>query len=244
MLAATIAAAILAGCDGTPASHVEPPAPAFVERVVRLRRAAERATPPMLVLLHGIGSNENDLLSLARELDPRLLVVSLRAPRPYQSGFAWFGLDFSGHGDVVPNVEQAHETVADLVRWLGAAPARLRADPQQVYLLGFSQGAMMSLAVLRTAPERLAGVVALSGMFDDRLVNVPASDTALAHVPVFVAHGVDDRMLPIADGRAIRDRFQPVVEDFTYREYPITHTITPDEKLDIGAWLTARIDGG
>ena len=113
----------------------------------------------MLLLLHGIGATENDLVPLAGAFDPRLLVVSLRAPRPYQRGFAWFGLDFPAPGEVVPNVEQAHETIADLVRWLAAAPARLGADPQQVYLLGFSQGAMMSLAVLRTAPERLAGVV-------------------------------------------------------------------------------------
>jgi phospholipase/carboxylesterase len=196
----------------------------------------------MLVLLHGIGANENDLVPLAGDLDPRLLVVSLRAPRPYHGGWAWFGLDFPAAGEVVPNVDQAHETVADLVRWLAAAPVRLGADPQQVYLLGFSQGAMMSLAVLWTAPERLAGVVALSGLFDDRLVTTAAPDAAVAHVPVFVAHGVEDRVLPIADGRAIRDRFQPVVEDFTYREYPIAHTITPDEKRDVGAWLTARID--
>jgi phospholipase/carboxylesterase len=196
----------------------------------------------MLVLLHGIGSNEKDLAPLASDFDPRLLVVSLRAPRPYHGGWAWFGLDFPGGGEVVPNVEQAHETVADLVRWLTAAPARLGADPEQVYLLGFSQGAMMSLAVLRTAPERIAGVVALSGLFDDRLVATPATDAAVAHVPVFVAHGVDDRVLPIADGRAVRDRFQPIVEDFTYREYPMAHTIGPDEKRDVAAWLAARID--
>jgi len=209
---------------------------------VQARHPAEKAKPPMLVLLHGIGANENDLVSLAADVDPRLLVVSLRAPRPYHSGFAWFGLDFPAQGEVVPNVEQAHETVADLVRWLDAAPARLGADPQQVYLLGFSQGAMMSLAVLRTAPERLAGVVALSGLFDDRLVTTRAADAAVARVPVFVAHGVEDRVLPIADGRAIRDRFQPVVEDFTYREYPMAHTIGPDEKRDVATWLTLRID--
>jgi len=96
--------------------------------------------------------------------------------------------------------------------------------------------------VLRTAPERLAGVVVLSGLFDDRLVTTGAPDAGIAHVPVFVAHGVQDRVLPIADGRAIRDRFQPVVEDFTYREYPMAHTIGPDEKRDVATWLTLRID--
>jgi phospholipase/carboxylesterase len=242
LTAATIVAVLLACYGGTPASLAERPAPSFVERVVRPRSTAKTAKPPMLVLLHGIGSNENDLVRFARDFDPRLLVVSLRAPRPYHSGFAWFGLEFPAPGEAVPNVEQAHETVDGLIRWLGAAPARLGADPKRVYLLGFSQGAMMSLAVLRTAPARVAGVVALSGLFDDRLVTKPAPDAAVARVPVFVGHGLEDHVLPIADGRAIRDRFQPVVEHLTYREYPIEHTIGPDEKRDVAEWLTARID--
>jgi phospholipase/carboxylesterase len=96
--------------------------------------------------------------------------------------------------------------------------------------------------VLHTAPERVAGVVALSTHFGDPLVKAPADAAAVAGVPVFVAHGVADRLLPIANGRAIRDRLQPLLRDFTYREYPIGHTIVADEIRDVAAWLTARLD--
>ena len=210
--------------------------------MIAARRTSEGVPPPLLVLLHGIGSNEDDLASLAGELDPRFLAVSVRAPRPYHGGWAWFHITFRSGGDIVPDLEQAHETLADFVGWLAAAPARLGADPRRVYLLGFSQGAMMSLGVLRTAPERVAGIIALSGCSVDELVEAPADDGAVARVPVFVAHGIQDRTLPVSDGRAIRDQLQPIVRDFTYREYPIPHTIAPDELRDVATWLTARLD--
>ena len=237
---ATLVLIALACGDGRPSVNGTPPA--LVERVVAPRRATEGTSPPLLVLLHGIGANENDLLPLAGQLDPRLLVVSVRAPRPYQRGWAWFQLDFRDGGEIVPNLEQAHETLGDLVRWLQTAPGRLGADGRRVYLLGFSQGGMMSLAVLHTAPELVAGVVALSTRFGDRLVRAPADAAAVSRVPVFVAHGASDTLLPIGDGRAIRDRLQPLLRDFTYREYPTGHTIAPDEIRDVAAWLTTRLD--
>lgn len=216
--------------------------PRLVERVVAARRSAPGSPPPLLVLLHGIGADENDLIDLAPALDPRFTVVSVRAPRSYHMGYAWFQIDWRRDGSIVPDAAQARATLADLVRWLDAAPARLGADPARLYLLGFSQGAMMSLGVLRTAPDRLAGVVALSGLFDDSLVPASAPASAIARVPLFVAHGTRDDVLPIARGRALRDVFQPLVRDFTWREYTVAHGIAPDELRDVAAWLTARLD--
>jgi len=235
--------ALVAACGGSRVPALDPDPPPLVEQVVAARRPAGGAAPPLLVMLHGLGSNERDLVPLATQLDPRFTVVLVRGPRPYRSGFAWFRIDWRPDGSLVPDLAQARETLADLVRWLGAAPARLGADPTRVYLLGFSQGAMMSLGVLRTAPERVAGIVALSGTFGDDLfgsAKVPAA--AIGRVALFVGHGTEDDLLPVADGRAIRDAFQPVVPDLTYREYPIPHAIGPAEIRDVAAWLTERLD--
>jgi phospholipase/carboxylesterase len=129
------------------------------------------------------------------------------------------------------------------VRWLGEAPKRLGADAKRVYLLGFSQGAMMSLGVLRTAPERVAGVIALSGAFDDALFGQShAAPEAIARVALFAAHGTNDDLLPVSDGRKIRDAFHPQVRDFTYNEYPIPHAIGPTEIQDVAAWLADHLD--
>jgi phospholipase/carboxylesterase len=214
-------------------------APAWVERTVGPRVAAPDGRPPLLVLLHGIGADERDLLPLAPALDPRLLVVGLRAPHRYQVGHAWFQIDFR-LGGIVPDVAQARRTLVDLVAWLEAAPGRLGADERRLFLLGFSQGAMMSLGVLLTAPERLAGVVALSGRSPEGLFEMRVERQAVARVPVLAAHGTRDDVLPVAEGRRIRDGFT-WLQDFTYREFPVAHGISDDEVALVADWLGRRL---
>ncbi len=208
----------------------------------RAPRTSSPGRPPLLVLLHGIGTDENDLFPIADLLDPRFQVVSLRAPGQYVMGHSWFHIDFQRDGTVVPDVAGARATLADLRRWLAAAPERYGTDPQRTVLLGFSQGAMMSLGVLRTAPEQVAAVIALSGRAPGELFPAAAPAPAIAAVPLFVAHGLYDDVLPIAHGRATKEAFAGST-DLTYREYPVAHGITDAELRDVGAWVTARLDG-
>jgi phospholipase/carboxylesterase len=193
-------------------------------------------------MLHGIGADENDLFPIARLLDPRLKVVSLRAPRPYVSGHAWFDLDFRPDGSVVPDVAQAKAALADLARWLGDAPARHGTDPARTYVLGFSQGAMMNVGLLQTVPERLAGVIALSGRDPTGLFEATADRIEIGQVPLLVAHGQFDDLLPISHGRAIRDRFEGWSRDFSYREFPVAHGVSEEEIEVIADWLARRLD--
>ena len=210
----------------------------FVERVAEPRMG--EGTPPLLVLLHGIGADENDLFPVGRMLDPRLKVVSLRAPEPYYGGWSWFHIDFLPGGRVVPDVAQARAALDRLVDWIAAAPARHGTDPARTFLLGFSQGAMMALGALGTVPERLAGVIALSGRYPGELFAAPASREAIARVPVLLAHGVYDDVLPVAHGRASREALAPLVPDLTYREFPVAHGIS-DEEIEVARdWLRAR----
>jgi phospholipase/carboxylesterase len=239
--AALCALAALASCGGDGPMHAPP---TWTTRTVEARETSPGERPPLLVLLHGIGADEDDLLPLASVLDPRFTVTSLRAPHAYHVGAAWFHIDFRPGGQVVPDVDQARETLADLVRWIEAAPARTGTDPARTFLLGFSQGAMMSLGVLETAPERLAGVVALSGRAPGDLFPRRARLEAIAAVPLFVAHGTRDDLLPVDNGRRTRDTYQGVSHDFTYREFPVGHGIGDDELAVVGAWLRAHLDGG
>ncbi len=211
----------------------------LVERVLPPREAAPGA-PSLLVLLHGIGADEHDLLPLARFLDPRSVVVSLRAPYEYVVGYSWFPVDFRPGGEVVADVPAARASLDGLVRWLDDAPARLGTDASQTRLLGFSQGAMMSLGVLLTAPERLGAVVALSGRFAPALFEATAPAEAVARIPVLVAHGLHDDILPVANGRGVRDMLASRTADLTYREFPIGHEIGPDEIALVADWLATH----
>src|SRR5262245_42040389 len=211
----------------------------FHERILPARIASPGA-PPLLVMLHGIGADERDLAPLAQLLDPRLVVASLRAPHDYSVGYSWFPIAFRRDGEVVPDVAAARASLAALIAWLAAAPARLGTDPARTTLLGFSQGAMMSLGALVTAPERLHGVIALSGRFAPTLFEATAAADAVARVPALVAHGLHDDVLPVTHGRGVRDALSSPTTPPTYRGVPIGHAIRPDEVELIVRWMAAR----
>ena len=201
-----------------------------------------QTAPPLLLLLHGIGSNEEDLLGLAPYLDERFLVVSARAPVALDyGGYGWFQIDFTPRG-MVADVEQAKKSLAMLPGFVDGLVETYGADGGRVYLMGFSQGAMMSLALALTSPEKVAGVVAMSGRFPRQVLELEPDREALTGMPVFVTHGLYDPVLPIENGRAARDYLAGLPVELTYREYPMAHEVSMESLRDVAAWLTKLID--
>ena len=197
--------------------------------------------PPLMLLLHGVGSHEHDLFDLAPHLDPRFLVLSLRAPITLRPGaFAWYPVDFTPQG-IVSDETQAEASRQKILAFIDEAVEAYGADPARVFLGGFSQGAIMSLFAALTAPERVAGVVPMSGRLLPDAWHNRAPDDALRGLPVFAVHGTYDNVLPVALGREIRDKLLTLPLDFAYREYPMAHEISQASLSDIADWLTARL---
>jgi phospholipase/carboxylesterase len=111
-----------------------------------------------------------------------------------------------------------------------------------VYLLGFSQGAIMSSWVVLTQPELAAGAVLMSGRIPDEVRAEIASPDRLAGKPFLVLHGIADQVLPIQYGRASRDLLQGLPVDLVYREYPMGHEVSAQSLADVVAWLSARLE--
>lgn len=200
------------------------------------------AQPPLLILLHGVGSNERDLFGLAPYLDGRFLTLSVRASyERAPDSHAWFSVQFTAGGPV-HEPSQAEESRALLVRFIAEAVAAYGADPARVYLMGFSQGAIMSAFVALTRPDLLAGAVLMSGRTLPEAAENHADDAALAGLPVLIVHGTADTVLPIHHGRNSRNIFAALPVALTYREYPMPHTIGDQSLTEIAAWLTARLD--
>jgi phospholipase/carboxylesterase len=203
-------------------------------------QTAER--PPLLLLLHGVGSNEADLFGLAPYLDARFLVVSARAPVVLGPGsFGWFRIDFTPEG-VVVDVAQAKRSLEMLPGFIDELTETYGADARRTYLAGFSQGAMMSLALMLTRPERLAGVVAMSGRLPRQAVPAETDRDALDKMPVLITHGVHDPLLPVEEARAEREYLEKLPVELTYREYPMGHEVSMDSLRDVSAWLTRTLD--
>jgi phospholipase/carboxylesterase len=198
--------------------------------------------PPLLLLLHGYGANEDDLFSLAPYLDERFLVVSARAPVNLRGmGYAWFNLGFTPQGIAVDpeEIEQARHT---LRKFIGEVVEAYDCDPNAVYLVGFSQGAMMSLAVALTFPGIAAAVVAMSGRLLPQTLHLITDKDALIGLPVFVVHGTRDTVVPIGHGRDTRAKLAELPVDLTYREYEMAHEVSVESLEDVTEWLKERLD--
>ncbi len=196
--------------------------------------------PPLLILLHGYGSNEQDLMGLAPHLDERLYIVSARAPLDLGGAYAWYHLA-GVPGNLIADRATRAESLSLLQKFVPQVIERTCANPRQVYLLGFSQGCVMSMSVALLMPDVIAGVVALSGYLDDAVL--PEVDVArLKGLAVLWQHGTDDGVIPVAQGRAAKTWLEQTPVDLTYVEYPTGHVIHPQGFAVIQNWLSERLE--
>ena len=225
-----------------PTSPYDHPQLALVH-LLRPPAAPGQGKPPLLLQLHGVGSNERDLFSFAGVVDPRFLVLSLRAPLERGlDAYAWFDVRFLPQGFAI-NVDQLRSSRDRVIQFVDEAAQAYGADRERVYFQGFSQGAIVSLTIMLSNPAIVAGVAAMSGRIPQETVAWVAPREQLEGVPVLLAHGTDDDVIPIAYARYARDLLRELPVDLTYQEYEMRHTIGPQAMQDMLAWLTARLDG-
>ena len=198
--------------------------------------------PPLLLLLHGVGANEQQMVSLAPAFDPRFLVISVRSPLVLgPNAFGWFHVTFTPQGPVIVE-DEAAAGWSLIAHFIDEAVAAYGADPARVFVGGFSQGGIMALAALLTAPERIAGAVAMSGRLLPEVLPHAASPDLLQGKPVLIVHGLSDEKLGIHLARWAREQLACFPLDLTYRELPMGHGIT-QESLDlVTGWLAVQLD--
>ncbi len=202
------------------------------------REASPR--PPLLLLLHGYGASEHDLFDLADYVDPHLHVLSLRAPLALPwGGFAWYHLD-GVPGRLIPDPLSRAEAIDLLERIVTALPAQVGADPQRVYLLGFSQGAILSLGLAMRRPDLVAGVIAASGYLDRELLPTPIP-AGLAGLPILQMHGTYDDVIPVSAAHTTRSMLADLPVRHSYHEYPVGHGIHPEGLQVLQRWLEERL---
>lgn len=208
----------------------------------RVRAASTQAAPhPGLLLLHGLGSNEDDLFALASQLDPRLTAISVRAPQPYQwGGYMWWNIDQESAGPGGPGIG-ASITLLD--RFLTEVIAAYNLDPARIYVGGFSQGAAMAGAYALLRPDRVAGAIMASGFLPPDTEGRYHTGEAAGH-PFFQAHGTADPVVSITYARMTRDFLETTPVDLTYREYPMGHEVSFDELHDLRHWLDGVLSAG
>lgn len=195
---------------------------------------------PALILLHGRGTNEDDLLGLADFLDPRFYIISPRAPYRFEEGlggYTWFGLRETGKPDPV----QFGDAYRLLTQFIDDVKKGYPVDSDCIFLLGFSMGSIMSFAVALTQPTTVRGIVAHSGYIPEN-VSLHFAWSQLAPLSVYIAHGLHDPVIPIEKARRAHELLSKTGADLTYKEYPIPHTISEESLDDLSQWLQKRLD--
>jgi len=192
----------------------------------------------LLVLMHGVGSHAQDLFSLAPYVPPRYHVLSLQAP--YALGpeaFAWFQFSVNPDGSRTIAAEQEVASRALVAQTVQQAAQQLGVPPERVVVGGFSQGGIMGLSLLLTRPELLHGICVWHSRLLPEVLPAQVAPEAMAGRQVWLSHGTQDQVIPLASALAAKDHLDQLPVQLTYREYPCTHTIHPDELQACMQWL-------
>ncbi len=196
-----------------------------------------KGKPPLIILLHGVGGNEDNLFAHANRLSEESLVIAARAPFTLQPGaYAWFHVQFEA-GTPVIHAEEAEKSRIILVQFINQVLEKYDADPERVFLLGFSQGAIMSYSVALSRPEKVKGIVALSGRVLPEIKPVMAADSRLQRLHIFIGHGTADAVLPISYAHAAKALAEQADIPLSYHEYAMGHETLQQEWEDLLAWL-------
>jgi phospholipase/carboxylesterase len=186
---------------------------------------------PLLLIMHGYGSHEGDLFSLAPHLPLEPVIAALRAPLPVGDGWAWFPIGDPGK----PDDAAVDAAVAAVLAWLDALPQQ----PSSIGLLGFSQGGAMALQLMRAAPGRFSFAVNLSGFI---ATGPGAGDAVLADqpLPVFWGRGTADGVIP-ASAIERTQAWLPGHSTLTERIYEgLPHSISQAELGDVVNFLSTQ----
>ena len=196
--------------------------------------------PWLLVLMHGVGSNEQDLFGLAPHLPEHFHVVSLRAPfRMGPGSHAWFDFSIEPNGDRTINEAQEAQSRALVAQTVQAASDQLGIPPERVVVGGFSQGGIMALSLLLTQPALLHAAMVWHSRLLPQVVPLTAPADALRGKQLWLSHGTHDNVIPLAHAQAIAHHMAPLPVAVTYREFPGAHEIRPAELSATVSWLQA-----
>jgi phospholipase/carboxylesterase len=188
-----------------------------------------------IILLHGVGSNEQDLFRLADQLPDDFYIISPHGPFTLGAGrYAWYNVDFST-GKPVYNTEQELSSRKAIATFIKQVKEKYNLD--ELYLGGFSQGAIMSYSIGLLYPHEVKGIIAFSGRLLEEIKPLVKKDAYLQKLKVFVAHGVQDNTLPIHYAREAKDYIERLGISLSYHEYTIGHQISNEVLQDLNSWL-------
>lgn len=197
---------------------------------------------PLLLLLHGYGSNAEDLFSFANELPNNCFVVAAQAPYELQYGsYAWYAINFDADENKFSDLVQARQSRDLIATFIDELVQNYAIDSNNVTLIGFSQGSILSYAVALSNPEKAQKVAALSGYLNLEMVADDYLKNSLVNLKMFISHGTQDQVIPVDWAKKAPSILNNLGIETVYKEYPIGHGINMENFSDLKVWLEVNV---
>ena len=207
-----------------------------------LRKSNLTENAPLLIMFHGYGSDENDLFSFASELPEELFIISVKAPYPMQPyGNAWYAINFDADKGKWSDNEQAIMSRDLISKFIDEAIATYPVNKNNVTLLGFSQGTILSYAVALTYPEKVKNIIALSGYINKDIIPEDYETRDYSSLDFYCSHGSVDQVIPVDWARQTPSFLDSLNIKHKYSEFPVRHGVAPQNFYELKDWLNSRI---
>jgi phospholipase/carboxylesterase len=195
-----------------------------------------------LFMLHGFGSNETDLFSFTNVLPGNLMIISIRAPYKLEyGGYAWYDIQIDSKGLKHSNNFQAEDSLYQINNFIDNITTQYKIDTQNINLMGFSQGAILSYALSFWHPEKFKNIIALSGYINRNIMPVDFSFEKYKDLNYFISHGTYDDIIPVEKAREILPYLDERNIKYTYNEYSMGHEVNKACMNDMLKWINQNL---
>ena len=216
-------------------------APLSLEHIIRPSSLTSQKAP-VLFMLHGYGSNEDDLFSFAAELPAALCIISVRAPYTLQPfGYAWYAINFDADNGKWSDDEQAIASRDKIAVFIDEACDVYNLDTENVSLLGFSQGTILSYAVALSHPDKIKNVIALSGYINEGILAEDYHNQEHSNLDIYASHGQVDQVIPIEWAQKAPVLLAKLKISHIFEEFPTGHGVAQENFYSFKNWLEKRV---
>ena len=203
----------------------------------KIRKSAiENQKNPSIILLHGYGSDENDLFSFAEYLPKKYTIISLRAPfETPMGGYCWFSINFNNSNEKWSDHKQAYQSILNLESQIDFFIQKYNLEPDQIDLLGFSQGAVLSWTLLLDSSIKINRAVCLSGYIDKSLLKEDIY--SYRDIIAYSSHGINDPVIPFDWAKTSIESLKENNPNVVFNSFQDAHNVSQENFQSILNWL-------
>ena len=203
-----------------------------------IERKSKKINSPLIILIHGYGSNERDLFSLIDYFPNDTYVVSLRAPiKLFNDSYAWYDIYVEGNNKFYDHEAAAH--VRDkLYQFIDDLSKNQNINAENITLIGFSQGAILSHAISFSYPEKIKNIMALSGVVDEKIMK---KTSLIPKTNIYISHGTNDNLIDYETSKKSLNFYKGNDIDFEFESFEQGHGMNQQNLESMMRWLKEKI---